>query len=181
MQIEQYAAIIALFLLNCISFVHGVRDLHTNFSNMVDIHHNYIEAEQDATDIAKASSELAYLMKVGVKQLISEIYSRRKNRKLTWYDSKGGLGNQLGGVSSALILGACSGRELQLGIKSTSSISRWLWRDYFEMPLPDWIALNKDIHEGDRRLTRSKIPKRKPFDILEVVSFFSVVLFALLE
>lgn len=173
MLMMRYATRTTLLALNIIAFAHSDRVLHSNFTNMVDAHHDYIKVEQDAADIVKASSELAYLMKIGVKQLISEIYSSSNNRKLTWYDTKGGMGNQLGGVSGALILGACSGRKIQLGIRSTSSVSRWLWRDYFEMPLPDWIAKSKDIHKGHRILKGSNISKKKPLDILKVKPLLS--------
>ena len=157
-------------------------DMHPNITNARNIHPNITrtrdnqpgvaETEQDAAVIVKAASELAHLIKTGVKQLMGEVYNSRNNRKLTWYDGKGGLGNQLGGLSGALILAGCTGRRLQLGQRTKDSISGWLWKDYFENPLPGWIAGEKS--KGHRILS-SNFPKKKPMNIKQVIILFRLL------
>jgi hypothetical protein len=128
--------------------------------------HDSIKAEQDMAEVVNASSNLMHLIKVGVKQLFGEVYTGTNNRTLTWYDRLGVLGNQLGGLSGALILGACTGRRVQLGNRNRDSVSRWLWKDYFEEPFPDWIA-RKDLFSQET-FTHHDVPNKKVAEIIQV-------------
>ena len=102
---------------------------------------------------AELRSRLANFIKTRVRARLETIYSRPVPiaTYLQFIDKKGGLGNQLMGLSSALIVAAATGRRLCLGSHSSSSIGNWVWRDYFKPPLTEWRC--PAAHSNLRRLS----------------------------
>lgn len=85
--------------------------------------------EANAATLAKTSSKLAALVKVGVRQLLTETYAAndKRSKTLYWVDGHGGLGNQLGGLAGALIIAGCTGRRVKAGPRVQQSAANWLW------------------------------------------------------
>jgi len=64
-------------------------------------------------------------------------------RYLEWVDAKGGMGNQLGGLSGALLLAACTGRRISVASRTPASVASWLWSPgsgFFEEPFKHFRA-----------------------------------------
>jgi len=142
-----------------------------NVAEWAGLQHPSIRAEQEMVDIVRASSNLVHLIKTGVKQLLKEVHTGMNSQTLTWYDSYGGLGNQLGGLSGALIMGACTGRRVQLGERQVNSISRWLWHDYFKLPFRNWIVRNKTDSISGHFKPRNDVTGMTAVEMIQVVVF----------
>ncbi|KAJ1459760.1 hypothetical protein M885DRAFT_48654 [Pelagophyceae sp. CCMP2097] len=61
-----------------------------------------------------------------------------------------GMGNNLADLAGCLLLAAATGRRVRVDQRANNSVA-WIWRDFFEVPTPDWFV-NETAHDTLCRL-----------------------------